>query len=251
MSTSPDQPGYTYIPRLELPLWKRVIRRGGKRYLAWRYRRFGPDSEPETNVKIAGLRLFVLRGVFNPALHFTSGVLAAYLKKPGVVTQSDLVLDLGTGTGVLAVIAALSGARRVVATDINPDAVRSARINVKRYGLERAVMVREGDMFAAVADEEFDLVLCNPPYFRGEPATMAERAFRAGTGLEWITRFAHELHNHLTPSGRALVSLGDAADIPAIVALLDDNGWSCVEVDRRDLLVETIYIFRLTSTEGK
>src|SRR5260370_42522234 len=113
------------------------MRRAGKRFLAWKYRRFSPDSEPDTTVNIAGLRLFVLRGVFNPALHFTSGVLAGYLKKPGVISSGDSVLDLGTGTGLFALTAALSGAGRVVATDINSEAVRCARLNVRRYGLER------------------------------------------------------------------------------------------------------------------
>ena len=251
MSISPGLPQQTYVAPSELPLWKRIIRRGGKRYLVWKYRRFKPDSEPDSYVKVAGLRLCVLRGVFNPALHFSSGVLAAYLKNPGAVAQGDRVLDLGTGTGVIALTAALSGAQRVVATDINPEAVRCARINVERYGLERVVLVQEGDMFATVAGEKFDLVLCNPPYFRGEPASMAERAFRAGPGLEWIARFAHQLHDHLSPAGGAIISLGDAADIPAILSLLEDNGWSCSEVDRRDVLAETIYLFRLTSINGK
>jgi release factor glutamine methyltransferase len=233
-----------------MPAWKRFMRRAGKRFLAWKYRRFSPDSEPDSTVNIAGLRLYVLRGVFNPAVHFTSGVLAGYLKKPGVISVSDSVLDLGTGTGVIALTAALSGAGRVVATDISPEAVRCARLNVKRYGLERVVKVQEGDMFAVVHAEKFDLVLCNPPYFRGEPANMAERAFLAGLSLEWIKRFGHDLHDHLSPSGGSIISLGDAADIAAIVNLLEEAGWSCIEVGRRDIVVETVYLFRLTRRMG-
>jgi release factor glutamine methyltransferase len=251
MSILPRKLGYRKFPPSGIPPWKRILRRVGKQLLAWKYRRFEPDSEPDTTVRIAGLRLYVLRGVFNPGLHFTSGVLASYIKKPGVIRKSDSVLDLGTGTGVIALTAALSGPSRVVATDINPEAVRCAQVNVKRYGLERVVTVREGDMFAATQGERFDLVLCNPPYFRGEPASMAERAFRAGPALEWITQFARELNEHLSPSGGSIISLGDAADIPAIVKLLEEQGWSCVQVAQRDKVVEVVYVFRLTRTKSE
>src|SRR5690348_1921760 len=127
-ATAPTGETEVYSPTAR-PLWKRLVRRVGKRYLRWKYSGFTPDSEPDKSVRIAGLRLAVLRGVFDPALHFTSGVFAQFLRRPGVIDSSNEVLDLGTGSGALAVTAALAGAGRVVATDINPDAVRTARVN--------------------------------------------------------------------------------------------------------------------------
>jgi release factor glutamine methyltransferase len=183
-------------------------------------------------------------------MHFTSGVLARLLLRSGVVQAGASVLDLGTGSGLAAIAAALAGAGRVVATDINPAAVRSAGLNVKRHRLEDKVSVKEGDMFDPVRTERFDLVVCNPPYFRGEPDSMAGRAYYAGPEFEWLQRFGSDLADHLTPGGSAIISIGDAADITSIRTLLAGCGWTCEEVARRDIIVETIYLFRLTHTAG-
>ena len=74
----------------------------------------------------------------------------------------ELALDLGTGCGYQAVYAA-QHAQRVVATDVNPRAVAFARFNALLNGADN-VDVREGDGFAAVEGEAFDLVVCNPPF---------------------------------------------------------------------------------------
>jgi release factor glutamine methyltransferase len=217
-----------------------------RRLLRWRYRNFRPEAQPERSVRVAGLELRVLPNVFSPALHFTSRVFARFLSRPGAVPQGGSVLDLGTGSGLLAIVAARAGARRVVAVDINPAAVNCASSNAARYGTQSVIEVREGDSFGPVAGERFDLVVCNPPYFRGEPRTPAQRAFLGGPNLEWFTNFGVDLHDHLTTGGHALISLGDAAEIDAILGLLRECGWRIEEVARRDILVEIVYLFKLT-----
>jgi methylase of polypeptide subunit release factors len=80
------------------------------------------------------------------------------------------VLEIGTGTGVVAVFAALAGARRVVATDVSPAAVGNARANVAKHRLEGRVDVRHGDVFDPIRpDERFDLVFWNFPWGWVEP----------------------------------------------------------------------------------
>jgi release factor glutamine methyltransferase len=233
----------------EQPGWKRARRRFAKSVLAWRYRHFTPESQDQRIVKVAGIRLQVSRGVFDPSMHFTSGLLASYLLQGSNIIRGSTVLDVGTGSGIAAIAAARAGAANVVALDINPGAVECARLNALQNDVSPLIDARESDLFSAVAGERFDLVVCNPPYFKGEPATMAERAFLGGKELEWITRFATELDDHLTPQGFALLSIGDAADIPAIVSLLNQCGWLCTEVEHRDILVETIYIIKLNRNE--
>src|SRR5947209_7911899 len=101
------------------PLWKRGVRRVLKRLLAWRYRGFRPEAQPAHWRRVGGLRLRVLPSVFDPALHFTSGFLAAYLRRPGVIRPGAQVLDLGTGSGIAAITAARAGAGAVCAVDLN------------------------------------------------------------------------------------------------------------------------------------
>lgn len=222
------------------------LRRLARRLLRWRYRNFRPESQPERSVRVAGLHLHVMPDVFSPALHFTSRVFARFLAQPGIIPPGGSVLDLGTGSGLLAIVAAHSGAHRVVAVDINPTAVTCARANMARYDKRSIVEVREGDSFGPVEGERFDLVICNPPYFRGEPKSVAARAFLGGLHLEWFTKFGRDLHDHLNPGGHALISLGDAAEIDAILQLLRECGWLIGQVARRDILVEIIYLLKLT-----
>lgn len=232
------------------PVWKRAAGRVLKRALAWRYRRFRPGGEPERWVRVAGLRLRVLPEVFNPAIHFTSGFLAETLRRPGLIPQGGTVLDMGTGSGIAAIAAARAGAGRVVAVDSNPAAVRCAAANVRRYGLADRIAVREGDLFAPVAGERFDRIICNPPYFRGVPRTRAEAAYYGGAQYEWLARFAAAAAAHLAPGGCALLVLGDAADVTAILAHLAAPGWRLAQVARRDIWVEVLYIVAMTPESG-
>ncbi len=241
----------TLIATRKRPLWKRIVAKIGKRTLAWRFRHFRPGMQPERWVKAAGMRLRVVPGVFDPSLHFTSAFLAEYVGRPDVVASTDRVLDVGTGSGIVAIAAARAGAREVVAIDLNPQAVLCAQDNVARMGFGGHVEVRESDMFAAVHREQFDLVVCNPPYFRGVPTNLAEHAYMAGANYEWLDRFSQEAKGHLSAGGRCLMVIGDAADVREIVRRLRPVGWNVAMAAKRDIVVEVIYIFVLRLPESE
>ena len=114
--------------------------------------------------QIDGLELVVLPDVFNPAVFRTSPLLAEAIAAN--VVSGLRVLDVGTGSGVAAIRAAACGAQ-VTAVDINPEAVRCARINALLNHVDDRIDVRHGDLFAPVGGERFDVVVCNPPFFRG------------------------------------------------------------------------------------
>ena len=102
--------------------------------------------------------------VIDPGMAFGTGThettaLCARLVEENVAPGSD-VLDIGTGTGILAIAAARCGAKRVLATDIDPVAVRVAKENVETNGCGGRVEVRQGDLLAA-ADGAFDVVIAN------------------------------------------------------------------------------------------
>lgn len=229
---------------------RKLARKIGRRWLAWRFRHYNPDREPEREARVAGLRLRVLPEVFNPALHFTSAFFVRYLQRDGVVTPQARVLDIGTGSGALAIAAARAGAASVTAIDINAAAVECAAFNVRRYRLGNRIAVLEGDMFGPVAGRRFDLVVCNPPYLRGEPTSRAGYAYWGGKELDWLVRFGRDLYNHLAPGGSCILSIGDAADVRSIVTILQECGWHIEEAARRDIILEVIYLLRLTRRSG-
>jgi release factor glutamine methyltransferase len=110
------------------------------------------------------------------------------------------VLDLCTGSGLLAVSAALTGAQ-VVAVDVCRRALVSTRLNARLNGVR--VQTRRGDLLAAVAEERFDLIVTNPLYLPGRskpPSHGLARAWEAGPGgRRLINRICARAPEHLNP----------------------------------------------------
>ncbi|MFI6290399.1 HemK2/MTQ2 family protein methyltransferase [Nonomuraea sp. NPDC050790] len=118
------------------------------------------------------------------------------------------ILDLGTGTGALAVIAARGPEAEVTAIDLSLRAVLSARFNAVLRGLRLRVI--RGNLFAPVDGERFDLILANPPYVPGieaQPAPhSASRAWNAGAdGRRLLDRICRHASAHLTSGGTLLL----------------------------------------------
>ena len=95
---------------------------------------------------------------FGTGTHETTGMCVAMAEQ--YVKPGDRVIDVGTGTGILAIAAAYMGARDVLAIDIDPVAVRVARDNIVLNGLADKITAREGDLLEAV-DEVADVVIAN------------------------------------------------------------------------------------------
>jgi release factor glutamine methyltransferase len=193
-----------------------------RRLLAWRFRLFQRHRYQHLVLeKVAGTPILVLPQVFNPKL-FRSGEFLACCLGPEIVRPDATVLDLGTGSGVGAIFAA-RWAARVVAVDINPEAVRCARINLLLNRVEERVEVRQGDLFAPVRGERFDLVLFNPPYYSGPPRNALDWAWRSD---DIHLRFAAGLANALAPGGCALVALSSDAGLAKWMASFQAHGLS-------------------------
>ena len=192
--------------------------------------------------EIGGFSIQVLPGVFNPALFRVTPVFLGWLDE-GLVPPDARVLDMGTGTGILAIAAART-ATRVTAVDRNPAAVECARTNTRRNRVDDRVELRLGDLFEAVAGELFDLILCNPPYLTGEPKNDLEGAFLAG---DFAERFARGLPEHLADGGRALVILSTIGEEDTFIEAFERVGLEVEIARRRDLISEVVTLFAVYS----
>jgi release factor glutamine methyltransferase len=105
--------------------------------------------------------------------------------------------------------------------------------------------VRQGDLFAPVAGERFDLVLFNPPFFRGEPQGPFDLAWR---GTDVLERFAAGLPAALAPGGRALVLLSTDGDAAGMLRALRGSGFAIEVAARRDLGNEVMTIYSARAT---
>ena len=172
-------------------------------------------------------------GVFQP--HSDSWMLAdalrAHVPRPGAA-----VLDLCTGSGVLAVQAALLGAR-VTAVDILRRALFSARLNARLNGVR--VHTRHGSLFSAIADgERFDTIVSNPPYLPSSsdaiPVHGPRRAWDAGVdGRALLDPLCRQVAQHLRPGGTVLLVHSSVCGIERTLDELAAQGLDTDVVTRR------------------
>ncbi len=148
--------------------------------------------------------------------------------------QQRSILDLGTGSGAIALaIASERPHARVTGADISPAALRVARDNARALSLPQ-VAWREGSWFEAVPGERFDLVISNPPYIAaGDPALAplaAEPALAlcsGPTGLEALTAIVEHAAWHLEPGGHLLLEHG-SSQTHEVARLLERHGFGGV-----------------------
>lgn len=131
--------------------------------------------------------------------------------------NGERVLDVGTGCGILAVLAA-ERANEVVAIDINPYAVRCARENAKSSHVGNRITFIQGDLLTSLSKGvRFDLILFNAPYLptdHNEIDSWINRAWSGGpSGREIIDRFIAESSVHLERAGRILLLQSNIAGI--------------------------------------
>jgi release factor glutamine methyltransferase len=151
-------------------------------------------------------------------------------------TPGMTVVDVGTGSGAIAVTLALEKDSTVIASDLSPSAVAVARSNAQR--LNARVQFFVGDLTSAFVDGRVDLLVCNPPYvpLTDQPVLQREvrdyepqlALFGGPTGLELYQRLIVDARRVLRPGGWLLVELGYNSVGPVSEMLQD--GWRDIEV---------------------
>lgn len=189
--------------------------------------------------------------VVPPEVHPITGV--SHLLGEAVLAEvrdGDRVLDMGTGSGVNAILAA-SKAADVVAVDINPHAVDAARLNSERNGVADRIDVRHSDVFSDV-DGEFDLIVFDPPFRWFAPRDLLEQA-SADENYRAMTGFFRDARRHLTGAGRMLIFFGTSGDLAYLQRLVDEEGFQSVVVAQQDLVKDgwrvDYFTFRVTPSK--
>jgi ribosomal protein L3 glutamine methyltransferase len=156
-----------------------------------------------------------------------NGTLDAWLSE-----RTQRVLDLCTGNGSLAVLAAMAWPEvHVDAADLSADALAVARLNVERHDMDDRITLHQGDGLAAVHGKQYDVILCNPPYvntgsmaalpaeYRAEP----EIALAGGAdGMDFIRALLEQAASHMTEHAVLVLEIGhDAAHFEAAFAQLE------------------------------
>jgi release factor glutamine methyltransferase len=161
------------------------------------------------------------------------------------VQEGETVLDMGTGCGILGILAAKK-ANAVVAVDVNPYAVRCARENAKLNNVQNKIYYVQGDLFTPLTESfKFDTLFFNAPYLpaeENEADSWIGRAWAGGaTGRQVIDHFIAEVPNHLKQAGRVLLMQSTLADVDETLRRFADYGVSARVVAEQTLsFFETI-----------
>ncbi|MBS7606132.1 methyltransferase [Candidatus Bathyarchaeota archaeon] len=195
-----------------------------------------------------GLRFYVFDDVYEPAED--TFLLAGNLD----VCESDVVLDMGTGCGILAILSAFK-ASRVVAVDINSDAVKCAKENAKRNNVLTKIDFICGDLFSPLKEDSyFSLIIFNPPYLPSEkePKTWLEYSWSGGVdGRSIIDRFLGELPKYMKHGGRLLMVQSSLSNIEKTIKILKESGFKVEIIREERMFFETIALIRAVKVKEK
>lgn len=207
------------------------------------------DKKPY-EISMLGKKLVVLPNVFSPKYFTDSEWFASEIPK---IVKERTFLEIGTGTGVVALHVALNGSRNVVATDINPDAVENSKQNFSAYKLD--IPVYQGDLFSPIPKQEkFDFIFWNHP-FNNAPYRPDEMLLKSGLDYQYegLKKFISEGKNYLRENGCLLLGTGNIARINEIKKISRENGYNVVLISKKvspieygsDTLMD-VRIYRLT-----
>ncbi|HLD78964.1 MAG TPA: class I SAM-dependent methyltransferase [Candidatus Nanoarchaeia archaeon] len=182
-------------------------------------------QHPDYEIEIKGLKVVVKKGVFTP--------------DPGVTNSSKIILDnltdvrdkdildIGTGSGVIALYSAFHGAKRVVATDVDDKALDNTKENVKRYCLEDRVEVVRSNLFDNV-NGMFDYVVANLPIL--DEAWNIEQPT---TSL--MERFLSQSPGFVKPGGKLYFAWASFSDAGPVKDLCKKQGYDFKVISERKL----------------
>lgn len=188
-----------------------------------------------------GLSFIVFDGVYEPAED--TFLVARNL----VVNSGERVLDVGTGCGILAILAALK-ASYVLAIDINPHAIRCARENAYRNGvLDKIDFICCNLLDPLRRRQMFDLIIFNAPYLpeEEEPKSWLERSWCGGVdGRRVIDSFIRSFSDYLKPHGRLLLVQSSLSSVEKTLSALIEMGYDAKVADTAESFFETIALIR-------
>jgi release factor glutamine methyltransferase len=190
-----------------------------------------------------GINLEVPPQVFHPGFFFSTKLLLRCMAREDF--EDKRFLELGAGSGLLSIYAAMRGAS-VVASDINRAALQTLERNAEHNYVEIETVY--SNVFAEIEPQVFDFILINPPYYKRKPVKIEEYAWFCGENGEFFEDLFAGLHNYMNTESVVLMVLCDGCDMPMIKALAGENQLSmrCVHTNRT--VIEMNYVFKIEQT---
>ena len=194
------------------------------------------EVKEEKNVQISGVSFRVLPGVFSPIY---SSDTAWFARKIIPLTKNKKFLEIGCGAGVISCLASINGALYVVATDINPEAIKNTQLNAKFHSLD--IAVREGDLFDPLPNNElFDVIFWNHPFFYTDEKNFVNDMISVSVCDEKyksLIKFFQEGKNYLSKNGQLILGSSNIARVNLIKEIARKNSSKLVLLEKKEVPV--------------
>jgi release factor glutamine methyltransferase len=169
------------------------------------------------------LKLKIHPGVFHPKFFFSTQVFAEFIQKLDLTGKK--VCEVGAGSGLLSFIAYSKGAA-VYSFDINPIAIDGLKENVNsNFKSSENFNIYLSDLFDAIPENKFDIILINPPYFFSDPFDAGSYAWYCGKNGEYFEKLFQQLGNYIITSSQVFIILADNCDLERISAIAKKHNY--------------------------
>ena len=189
---------------------------------------FSKTQESGKMVEYLGKEFVVLKDVFWPFEDSKPLVENYYIKK------GETVLDVCTGSGIIAIFSAYRGAAKVSATDISSQAVKCARINAEKHGFSKVINVFQGDLFEPVKEEMFDVITANLP-FRNKTTTNLLEQTMWDNKLTTLKKFFSQVDKFLKQNGRIYMSQANFGAVEELKTFAQETGFNTALIGTRKM----------------
>lgn len=151
------------------------------------------------------------------------------------------VLDMGTGSGILALKAAKK-AKRVLAVDVDKNAVKSLKNRINKNKIKN-VEVKYSDLFSNIKNKKFDVIIFNPPYLPQDKGIKDRTIYGGKKGYELIEKFFSAVNEYLKNTSIILVVFSSITNRNKVDEIISDYCFEFKEIKQKHIFFETFYVY--------
>ncbi len=194
--------------------------------------------------KWGSIRLEIPTQVFHPGFFSSTQMLLKYINR--LPLQNKNLLELGAGSGLIAIHAAKQGAV-VTATDINPIAIKYLHNNSAQNNVTLEII--RSNLFIAIPRQSFDIIAINPPYYKKQPVTLQDYAWFCGENGEYFSGLFCQLADYIHAKTEIIMVLCDGCDIKMIETLASGHGFKLQLMLTKQNMLERNFIYKIEKKE--
>jgi release factor glutamine methyltransferase len=196
-----------------------------------------------SSVRFNNLKVKVNKGVFHPKLFFSTSYLYDFLSQKNL--QSKSFLEIGSGTGVLSLLAYQKGAK-VTAVDIDENAIQNTQSNFDlNFGKNHPATIIKSNLFKELEPQVFEVVVINPPYFFKKIESSSQQAWYCGQEGEYFEELFSKFSEFTDKNSLVIMILAENCDIKRIQNIASNHQLHFNLLEQKKIMWEMNYIYQI------